>query len=144
MKCSALILWLLTVFWTEATHWKKQAESVKQFKTIIGLLQSDQLWLKLMQIWHLLIKTRNCIYYQIFLQVSCASRTRTAEPYYMDAYMSTSSLIICRGLVEAAIISYKQALQLRQDFPEVTSNLLHTLQVCGNSKIPTSTSSPFI
>lgn len=33
--------------------------------------------------------------------------------------------------MEAAIISYKQALQLRQDFPEVTSNLLHTLQcVC--------------
>lgn len=32
------------------------------------------------------------------------------------------------GHVEAAIKSYKQALQLRADFPEATCNLLHTLQ----------------
>jgi protein O-GlcNAc transferase len=37
----------------------------------------------------------------------------------------------CSGHVETAIISYKQALQLRPDFPEATCNLLHTLQcVC--------------
>ena len=35
----------------------------------------------------------------------------------------------CSGHVEAAIKSYKQALQLRPDFPEATCNLLHTLQV---------------
>jgi len=42
------------------------------------------------------------------------------------------------GHVETAIISYKQALQLRPDFPEATCNLLHTLQVTCNFSVPIS------
>jgi hypothetical protein len=38
-------------------------------------------------------------------------------------------IFFCSGHVETAIVSYKQALQLRPDFPEATCNLLHTLQV---------------
>uniref|UniRef100_A0A0E0FXJ1 protein O-GlcNAc transferase n=1 Tax=Oryza nivara TaxID=4536 RepID=A0A0E0FXJ1_ORYNI len=62
---SALIQWLLTVLSIEATHLKKQAGSLKPFKTIFMLLQLDQLWLKLMQIWRLLTKTQACWRHQL-------------------------------------------------------------------------------
>lgn len=120
MKYSVLILWPPTVLWIEGTHWKKQAGLVRQFKIIWGLLQLDQPWLKPMQIWHMRIKTRKCLSYLNYCKWKL---------YLSRAYVLSSFFTFCRGLMELAIISYKQALQLRPDFPEVTCNLLHTLQV---------------
>ncbi|WVZ67695.1 hypothetical protein U9M48_016739 [Paspalum notatum var. saurae] len=62
---------------------------------------------------------------QDYLQASVIKPTMAkAHANLACAYKET-------GLMELAIVSYKQALQLCPDFPEVTCNLLHALQcVC--------------
>ncbi|MED6217438.1 hypothetical protein PIB30_017685 [Stylosanthes scabra] len=56
-----------------------------------------------------------------------------ADPYLatMKSYALIPWQLMGFGHVEASIKSYRQALILRQDFPEATCNLLHTLQGCG-------------
>lgn len=125
MKSFALILSQLMDSSTEATRSKRLVESVRQFRITYELLLFGQLCLRLMQIWHRLIKIGRLLLPTIIVH----EELREVYNILLLLFKNSRFWIIFSGHVEAAIKSYKQALLLRPDFPEATCNLLHTLQV---------------
>ncbi len=52
------------------------------------------------------------------------------QPDLPEAHANLASAYKDAARHDAAIVSYRRALELRSDFPEAFANLVHSLQVC--------------